>query len=200
MTADYEITIRARNNRILSRIRAAGYQSIPAFCERNSIRYSEINAIIAMKKAAKLKTGEWRKSVYDLSAALKCMPDDLFTERQAGGGVTPIIRNVGEDELVALSDLRNEPAGVCGPDKVIEMRETMDILKSALRPREKMIIEEYMGGKTCEEIGAALGIHRARVDQILHKCIYRMRSRAYLAGMISEKPNQADKARLLDLQ
>lgn len=82
---DYRIDIAVKNNRILSRIKDAGYESVSDFCRACGLQNKVVGLFINMKKSPlSTQTGTWRKAVEVMALALSCCPEDLFNEQQAG--------------------------------------------------------------------------------------------------------------------
>lgn len=102
--SDYEVTIKVRNGRIKAAMRKAGYESVAELCRATDNRETEVGKIVNMKiSPIDSRTGMWRKVVFDISSALHCEPEDLFTERQMQGfNNTEMCRIVSEEQALAI--------------------------------------------------------------------------------------------------
>jgi hypothetical protein len=168
---DYEVQIKVRNGRILSQVRALGYNSLAAFCRARGLSYSQVIELVTMQRPAVAPDGMWRRPVLALAAALATLPEDLFTERQAQGEVTStIIRYVDEDQLVSLND--REARGLLSyqepPDETVGRQQAVAQFLAKLPPRLRRVLEgRYgLGGQppmTMEALCAELKVGPAQV-------------------------------------
>lgn len=187
--SDYEIKVKARNNRILSRIRERGYATVAAFCTAHNLTYSKVGQIVTMRLPATMtgKDGKkrWRVPVLDLAEALGVDPSELFTERQAGGGVRQFTTLMHEDALVALAEIKPDVPALETPEDVARREDRDRWLTnalSALTERERGVIEARFGingaEKTGDEIGHEQGVTRERIRQIEIKALRKLREHA----------------------
>lgn len=187
MSKDYRIVAKIRNNRILTLIEAAGFQSAYAFCKARGLHYSVIAQLIAMKAAPKGRRGEWLKSTIDLATALRMQPEDLFNARQMrGGNTTTITREVDETEL-SLESTSIADRLLASPDSAVTARVDVDRLMERLSPRQRRVVElsyglNGQGEATLREVGDELGVGPERVRQILAVAVRRMKHPDNCAG------------------
>lgn len=173
--SDYRLDIKVRNNRVLTAIEGAGYDSAAAFCRAYALNYVLVMGVVAMREPARGVKG-WRKVARDLADALGCNPEDLFTDRQADAAfeTTSLSRVVSEE--TALSLAAPETALLAAPDgdidAVIDIRQAARRLLSSqdLTPRQRDVVRRRFGfdgpEETFDQIGASYGIRKERVRQI----------------------------------
>lgn len=175
---DYRVKVSIRNNHILTRIEAAGFQSVKQFCGAfPSLKYTSICALVRMSTRAsykKINQGQWKPIAYELALLLGCEPEDLFTERQSAAfDRTSFEINADEAELKQLtssSKWMNE----------IEIKEGVQRVLQDLRPRERLVFERRFGldgdpPETLLEIGKRKGIGREQVRQIESKALRQLK-------------------------
>jgi hypothetical protein len=171
---DYEVRIKIRNGRILSRVRSLGFESIVGFCRANELPYQEIVSLINMGKSAVTKDGQWRRSVLSLSAALGIMPEDLFTNRQLlGGVVSTVIRHVDEDQLLWLDgpEAQTLLSHTEAADETIGRQQAIAKFFDELSPTQRRVVEARFGFNeqpimTLDELAEEFNVHRVRIQQI----------------------------------
>ena len=178
MARDYEITVKVRNGRILSRARECGYASIAELSRASGITYSQLVSLVAMREKPTGYRGEWRPFVETLAAFLRCEADDLFTDTQKNCSVKTNTGTVFLDEpefaRLATGD---------GVEQRLLAKSTTDRLLSILNPRELDIITRRAAGETLDEVGKPYKIARERVRQIEAKSLRKMRAHAVAIGM-----------------
>ncbi len=177
---DYQLTVRVRNNRILSRIESAGYGSVAAFCRDYGLTYGSIARLIAMKKGALTPHGLPRTIAVNLASALDCNFEDLFNDRQLSADFNAVVtvREVSEQPLLSLEDCTTE--SFPSPEASCITKIDMHNLVLKLSPRYQRIITLHYGldgnaPKSCEEIASAEGCSPARINQIKLKACREMK-------------------------
>jgi len=190
--SDYRVKITVSNARIRRAVDAAGYSSVAQMCKVN--RIIDVQAafrLVNMKMSPLTKKGEWRKAVLDLADAVNMLPDDLFNERQKiiSLGKNTSSKDITESEMIAiaeqyvqddrLEDLRDNSAIREIAEEQVTKLLNNEILDS-LSPQQREVLEMRFGfdgspGRTLEEIGLKLGVHRERVRQIEAKALRRLR-------------------------
>lgn len=181
MARDYEITVKVRNGRILSRALECGYESIAELSRASGITYSRLVDLVAMREKPIGADGDYRPFVETLAALLQCEAEDLFTDTQRNGRV---VTNTGtvfldEPEFARLSSRGDF-------EQSLVVKSTADRLLSILNPREADIIARRISGETLYEAGASHGITAERVRQIESKSLRKMRAHAVAIGMKDE--------------
>lgn len=166
---DYNITVKVRNNYLLSAMRADGIETAAELSRKSGVGQSSIGVYLNLKEAPiKRKTGEWRDNIIKISETLRTLPEDLFPPQHIEKAL-PFNRaeiEMDPSELSQLSGADNRT-----PELLFSYKEASDIVSEQLDklpPRKKRVIIEHMiEGRTFEAIGADLGISRSRTAQVL---------------------------------
>jgi RNA polymerase sigma factor (sigma-70 family) len=161
-------------------------------CKLNGLQITPTFNLVNMKQSPLTKNGKWRKTVLDLADTLNVLPDDLFNERQKvlTLGKNTSSRDVTESEMLAIAeqyvqDDRLEDLQDNSAVREIAEEQVTKLLNSeildVLSPRQREVLEMRFGfdgspGRTLEEIGLKLGVHRERVRQIEGKALRRIRA------------------------
>ena len=189
--SDYRVKISVSNARIRRAVEAAGYRSVLQMCKLNGLQITPTFNLVNMKQSPLTKNGKWRKTVLDLADTLNVLPDDLFNERQKVIvlGKNTSSKDITESEMIAiaeqyvqddrLEDLQdNSAVREIAEEQVTKLlnNEIFDVLPT----RQREVLEMRFGfdgspGRTLEEIGLKLGVHRERVRQIEAKALRRLR-------------------------
>lgn len=181
--SDYEITIKVRNARIVRAMRAAGMKTQADLARAANVGHTRVGKILAVKLPAYRKNAQWRSDVLRIADALGVMPDELFTERQAQGGLKNVTREIGEGDLDQIAALSGFQA-IAPPDEMVLAAETRRMIEKSvakLSPRLADVIRRRFGlppyerDHTLEEIATALGITRERVRQMEAKALRQLR-------------------------
>jgi DNA-directed RNA polymerase specialized sigma24 family protein len=147
---DYEITIKVRNNCLLSAIRKAGYESPAAFARHCGIGNVTLYAFIALKRLP-LRVNDqgvdqWAVAVQKMADALATTPESLFPPQH--------IRTCLEKNSATLEMDAGEAAFLIdnhrtsAPDFLLEQKELASHLDSALQtlsPRDACVIRDLFG-------------------------------------------------------
>jgi RNA polymerase sigma factor (sigma-70 family) len=185
--SDYEITIRARNARILRLIRAQGFDTVRAFCNAHKLSYNAVIGLVVSRTPA-ITADDWTPTAKRLAAALGAQPDALFTSRQAEGRIKAVTREASESELIALSEARTDAALLENdPEEKAQIAERNAALTkelAILTPRARDVLERRFGighsEQTYGEISEIFGISKERIRQIEMKALRQLRSHAEL--------------------
>jgi RNA polymerase sigma factor (sigma-70 family) len=189
--SDYRVKISVSNARIRRAVEAAGYRSVLQMCKLNGLQITPTFNLVNMKQSPLTKNGKWRKTVLDLADTLNVLPDDLFNERQKvlTLGKNTSSKDVTESEMLAiaeqyvqddrLEDLQdNSAVREIAEEQVTKLlnNEILDVLS----PRQREVLEMRFGfdgspGRTLEDIGVKLGVHRERVRQLEAQALRRLR-------------------------
>jgi len=181
--SDYEITIRARNARILRLIRAQGFATIRQFCAAKSLGYAQTLNLINSREPA-IANDTWTPHARRLAAALNADVASLFTARQALGGIKSVTRETTEENLIALTEAQTETALIeeSQDDRIarIERSAALDAAMNTLTPRERDIITRRFGmegdAETLEQIGKSFGVSGPRVREVELKALRKIRA------------------------
>lgn len=174
MPRDYEITVKVRNGRILSRMRELGIGTQAELAKLSGVSSGEICALLAMRKPPKLKSGEWSLSVSRIAGALKCDPEELFTDAQRQGSLKQNSASFSMDE----PEFRALCAGG-GVQASVEAKSAVKALLTCLNPRETHIVTERALGATLDDLADEYGIVKERVRQIEARAYRKMRAFSY---------------------
>ena len=75
---EYNVQVRVKNNYFLRRMAEKGFASNAALARACDVNVYRIGLYINLKRAPLTENNEWREDILRISAALNCMPDDLF--------------------------------------------------------------------------------------------------------------------------
>lgn len=184
MTKDYRVTVKVRNNRLLSAMERAGYPTAAALSRalggRN--RQGEIGGLLAMTKSPKRQfgknAGEWGALVVDICVVLRAMPDDLFNEEQQ----RTVAKNVAEFEMcdaevaALIAPTETDPVEVLSLD---DKRAAIAGCLATLSDRESEVLRRHYGidgeEESLEQIGRSLDLSTERIRQIEARALRKMR-------------------------
>ena len=181
-TKDYLIEIRVKNNHLLKKISAAGYESVAEFARAVNITPGIVGKYVKLKSPAIDRWGKWHKSVEKMAELLKCLPEDLFPPQhidkalktskatiEAGIEEVAVFLTGGEDTArTALEHITREEALNCVSKSLTE-----------LEPREERVLRLRFGidchERTLDEAGRMLGMTGSRVRQIEAKALRKLK-------------------------
>jgi len=171
---DYSIKVTIRNGRILSRMRELGIPSIPELAKVAGVNYNDAVRLIAMKiKPYKEKKGDYTDLVYNVAAALKCDPDDLFTDAQRTMSLKHNSSEMFvEEETVAM-------LAAPSAERSVWLKRELEHLMHNLSPRERAVMSGRLANRELSDIGEELGIGRERVRQYEVKATRKMKAMLY---------------------
>ncbi|CAB5212783.1 RNA polymerase sigma-70 region 4 [uncultured Caudovirales phage] len=168
--AAYKIEVKVRNNLILKRIKAAGFSSLAEFCRKYQISQGDVGTLINFKKLPILPNGEFRECVYNISSALHCEPEDLFTERQ----MYLIAKRQHTVEMTEIQFIDSLESG-----KLQNQLEAKDIIKkisTTLTPRESRILDKrFKENMDFNEIGQEENVSGTRIRMIEQKGLLKLK-------------------------
>jgi hypothetical protein len=185
---DYRIVAKIRNNRIATLIESTGLSPYK-FCHKHGIAYQRVIGFIAMTEPAKGARGEWKKAAHDLATVFRCLPEDLFNERQikADFAVTTITRETSDENI--LPPPIQLPA-LASPEARLERDDALRMLMSTVSSRTREILERYFGlgeypPQSVVDIARQFKLSPARIHQIIHISLGRMKQQAWKAGLVA---------------
>ena len=168
---DYSVKVSVRNGRILRAINNSGYSSMADFCRKTGFAYATLMGLVSMNRRAVDSDGVWTAAAIELCDVLSCMPDDLFTSRQAHGLEKNSVEvEMGEEQVAVLA------ANVANPE-ALEASATVERLLTFLNERERMVVMRRMEGYSLRDIADDLSLSGGRVGQIEQKAHRKMRMR-----------------------
>lgn len=167
----FRVEVKVKNNLILKKIEKAGYPSVMAFCNKNLLSYAYVISLVNFSKLPVTESGEWRDSTYDLSSALHCEPEELFTESQRR-----LIKrkNKSTYEIASFDELQSLPDYSASVEDQYAIKEVAGKLFQNLTTREKIITGSSAIGETCAETAKTFGITRSRAAQINNRALEKM--------------------------
>lgn len=177
MAADYRVTVKVRNNRILKAIEEAGGQPGQKWCESVGLSYVRVNDLINMTTGPLRRNGELTHTAQRLCEAVDKLPEDLWSNEQ----LYPLEKNFSElemshDQLLALMPNAD------GPRRLgfeIEDEERARVLQQALDTltyREQEVIKaRHYDDKTLEQVAREHGLTRERIRQIEARALRKLR-------------------------
>lgn len=180
---DYRIEIKVKNNRLLTKMEAAGYLSVAKFAEALGMNRHTIDRIVQMKSAALDEEGYYRPQALQIAEFLNCTPQDIYPPAQMRGTMkenkAQITANANEVDSLT-SSLRTL---AFSPERKMILNEANQALKAAmmtLTPKEQRILDlryglTYGEEKTLDEVGAMFGVSRERIRQQEMKALRKMR-------------------------
>jgi RNA polymerase sigma factor (sigma-70 family) len=181
-TKDYLIEIRVKNNHLLKKIKACGYDSVAEFARAVGVTPGAVGKYVLLKEPAVDRWGKWRASVEKMAEALKCLPEDLFPPQhidkalktskatvEAGIEEVAVFLTGGEDTArTALEHITREEALDCISESLTN-----------LTPREERVLRLRFGigypERTLNEAGEMLNMTGSRVRQIEAKALRKLR-------------------------
>ena len=158
---DYAVKVGVRNGRILRRMRELGISSQAELARIAGVAVQSVNVLVGLRKAPIGVRGEWASAVLSIASALRCDPEDLFSEGQRNLKLETNSTEVYMDE----PEVRALMAGD-GESAVWAKLEVERLL--AMLPNERMrtIIRQRAEGATFGEVGDDLGVSVERVRQL----------------------------------
>jgi len=182
----YRIKVSIRNNLLLNAIEEQGYPTVAAFERAMGVSTGRMNALVSMRVAPLLDSGEFSKEAKMAMEVLGAAPTDLWTEQQL---TIKLNRNSGEREIDAdlvhhLLEQRSRMEYLPSPEDHLLERETnqlVDDLLNKIRPREKdVLISRFQNDETYEEVGKKMDVSHERVRQIEATALRKLRHPAKL--------------------
>ncbi len=177
----FRIKVSIRNNLLLNAIEEQGYPTVAAFERAMGVSSGRMNALVSMRVAPLLDSGEFSKEAKMAMEVLGAAPTDLWTEQQL---TIKLNRNSGEREIDAdlvhhLLEQRSQMEYLPSPEDHLLERETnqlVDNLLNKIRPREKdVLISRFQNDETYEEVGKKMDVSRERARQIEATALRKLR-------------------------
>ncbi len=144
---------------------------------------SNIGDIINMKSSPFQQDGNFKTCIKNAATALKCSPEDFFTEQQLNTSLETNKRVLEVEEAELKFMLENKQVMKSLEQSVYETERTSAVNQAlqTLTPKEAKVIEMRMGiGKshreyTLEEIANVFQVNRERIRQIEAKALRKLR-------------------------
>ena len=174
--ADYAVKITVRNGRLLKLMQDAGYPGASSLSRASGFGLHVINGYLSMKQSPRNADGEWRQTVYDLAAFLRCDPEDMFNPRQETLAISKNTQEVYLDEpelmtLTAGGDMQHATFA----------KITVERMLSTLPERTRDVVLRIAQGDSCETIAKDWGVSHGRIHQIECKALLKLRAQSQLS-------------------
>lgn len=175
---DFHLTVKVRNGRIVKRMRELGIRNAAELARLTGLGHDVIGGYLSFKLSPirQSKHGpriDWTAGAMRISAALRVEPEFLWPEHLAR-------LKAARSEVEFFTD---DPRLIAN-DHYID-RAAFSRLLAPLDVREREIINRRFGLndspiETCEEIASRMGVSSARIQQLEHLALKRMRAPARL--------------------
>lgn len=174
---DYRVTVKVRNNNILSAAEAAGYSSMPKLAEAIGWSYQSLNDLVNMTLSPFDRNGKVRGHVDRLCALLNVAFDDLFSLQQCEAlAANRKTVEVDAEQMFALINQPVDPMLLGSDDGMADV--VADVM-DRLTKRESEVLRRRYGfdgvPETYEQIGLAFDVTRERIRQIEHRALRKLR-------------------------
>jgi len=177
----FRIKVSIRNNLLLNAIEEQGYPTVSAFERAMGVPSGRMGALVSMRVAPLLDSGEFSKEAKMAMEVLGAAPTDLWTEQQLA---IKLKRNSGEREIDAglvqhLLEQRQQMDYLPSPEDHLLEKETNQLvhdLLNTIRPREKeVLISRFQNDETYGETGKKMNVTRERARQIEATALRKLR-------------------------
>lgn len=183
--ADYSVTVKIRNGRMLYRMRLVGIENGSQLAKLAGVAPSVVGRLLNFKEIPLNQREQWRGPVQRLATALRCMPEDLFPEQHLR---SPLKTNTSEFSATAkdvVGYLQHAREAGVTPERLIERDEVKKMLSAeldSLTPRQKYVLERHhaLDGEkpdTLRELGDKLNVGPERIRQIEAKAMRLLKHR-----------------------
>jgi hypothetical protein len=195
---DFAVTIKVRNGRLLSVLRAAGFRSINAFCKKNGMSNNVIGAYVTLTRSPIQSVGENAgqptKAALDIADRLGVRVEDMFPVGFLARCLARVA-NATEIPMTAgqIAMLIQEPPRT--PEDIIALDEAAARISDTmvlLPPRHERFLRMRLGmgtpggaERTLQAIAEEVDLSRAAVDQIEQNAVLRLsrpHAKSRLAG------------------
>ena len=185
---DYNVTVKVRNNHLLTAMRANGYFTASELSRASGVGQSRIGEYLNLQRAPLLIGGAWSRQVLKLADTLKRLPEDLFPKLH---WTEVLAKNTAEVEMEFLEIQAISAAKT--PEEIAMFSESVlqidSVLKRLTTREESVIRARFYDGKTLDEIGLELGVSRDRIRQIEAKGLEKLRHKSISNKLVSFLPS-----------
>ena len=177
---DYRVTLKVRNNRILSTIEEAGGSLGGKWCEENGLSYGGVLALVNMTICPVDREGRLRQAAQGLCDVLCKLPEDLWSEDQMFQFLekNEASFEVSKDAVVALlaTDQTKAIDFDTAPIDSAELKRGLDAAMELLTPKERKVLAlRYEQDLTLREVGEVMDRSVERIRQIESKALRKLR-------------------------
>lgn len=169
----YRIRIKIQNNLLLSAIEEAGYKTQAAFSRTAGLHVADVNALVAMREAPIMASGEFSNAARLIMETLGAAPNDLWTDDQL---YRCLSRNSTAVSVGAtfIEELREYNAALLrtpSPEEAFEKSAWRGSLLNGLQKlpdrKRAAVLLMYDKEYTLKEIGQALQVTQERARQMV---------------------------------
>lgn len=190
MNEEYRVKVSVRNNLILMAIEDHGYTNIAKFAKANNISLVGLYAIINLKDAPLLVSGEFSPLAMKLMEILGACPTDLWTEEQ----LRMRLRNnyservLSKEAMLEALAMNSRAAIELAEDRVYkqELEKLVEEGLNCLTPREAKILTLRYGLRgqdphSLEEIGDKYDVTTQAIRRVEIRALQKMKKLDVLA-------------------
>jgi len=176
MRADFEVTVRVRNNQLKSRRDELGFSQGQMAAAIGSCK-QQYQGLESMRASPLNSKGQWRGIALALASFFDVMADDLFPSDVLGIENNVATRTANASEIMAITNGSSRialPASRAYDNA--ELSACFSDALSTLSEKERTVINgRFYEDKTLEEIGQDLFLTRDAVRQIEEKALRKLR-------------------------
>lgn len=194
--AEYNVTLRVRNNWLLKKMSDAGYQTQSELARATGLSYMAVNAFLNFKVPPYTQKGEIRKAALAICGALNATPEELWPPNHRDA---PMRKNSRTMELSASElGLLLEDHAPLSAEQLLLTKEsdeegTIGKALSTLTPREERLIRLRYGlgdtpEHTLDEIAKLYGVGRERIRQIENTALRKLKHPTRAKRLIDQIP------------
>lgn len=210
---EYRIDLKVRNNLILNKIEALGYQSPHQFCDESRFPYGTLLKLVNMQISIFDTRGRIRPIVVKLCDELDCQIEEIFSAVQMESSLENNKRTLKVKEAEMKFFLNQSDNNIL-LEHIVENDQLKSLTEKSLdtvTPTEKKVIQMRFGmdpydhEHTFGEISELINLSRERVRQIEAKALRKLRhpNRSQdLRGFIYENQvlTEKEKSKILEKQ
>ena len=186
MSADYRISFKVRNARLLRAIERNGFQPGKKLAELIGIRYHDLCKYLSLTLSPYDKNGDLRQSAQKICIFLNVYEDELWSDEQ----LIPLSKNSAFVDVT--SEQVNMLIGNNSPEEILEIddiRKTIHSSMLCLNDRQRYVISSYFGlegeEKSLAQIGKELGVCQERAREIELIALRKLRMPGYSESLAS---------------
>jgi hypothetical protein len=180
---DYRIEIKVRNNLLLSRIEACGYDSVLDFSQKTGIPYGTLARYCSLKGAPIGVNGFYKRYVAQIVDALHCSVEDIFPAAHLRIPMRKTRATLLADAIDVQQISHSIRSLAASPENAFLAKEISSALNNAvddLTERERDIIIKRFGlngeaEHTLEDVAASYKCTRENIRKIENDALRKLR-------------------------